>query len=117
MDLTGRVAVVTGAGRNIGEAIAREPAGAGALVAVVDLDGARAERVAKEIATEHSQGALSIPADVTSAAEVETLFSRVLDQWGRVDIQVNNVGVVDRKNILETPESEWDRIMAISLKS
>jgi NAD(P)-dependent dehydrogenase (short-subunit alcohol dehydrogenase family) len=115
--LQDRVAIVTGAGRNIGEAIARELAEAGARVAVVDIDGARATQVAESIGKAHPGLAMGVQADVTSGAEVERLVGKVVERWGSVNILVNNVGVVDRKNILETPESEWDRIMNISLKS
>ena len=117
MSLEDRVAIVTGAGRNIGEAIARELSEKGARVAVVDLDGARAQRVAASIEQTHKTRAMSIQADMTSSAEVERMMATVVERWGEVNILVNNVGVVDRKNILETPESEWDRIMNITLKS
>jgi NAD(P)-dependent dehydrogenase (short-subunit alcohol dehydrogenase family) len=117
MSLTGRVAIVTGAGRNIGEAIATTLAGQGANVAVVDQDGERADRVAAAIAASGPGRAMGIRADVTSGEQVAAMVARVVEHWGSVNILVNNVGVVDRKGILETPESEWDRIMAISLKS
>jgi NAD(P)-dependent dehydrogenase (short-subunit alcohol dehydrogenase family) len=117
MSMQDRVAIVTGAGRNIGEAIAHELADAGARVAVVDLDGARAERVGASIAKRHKDRAISVQADVTSSAQVGLMVGKVVERWGAVNILVNNVGVVDRKNILETAESEWDRIMNISLKS
>jgi 3-oxoacyl-[acyl-carrier protein] reductase len=117
MSLSGGVAIVTGAGRNIGEAIARTLAERGARVAVVDLDGSRAERVAATINDQGQGSATALQADVTSAEQVQKMVAHVLDRWQTVNILVNNVGVVDRKGILETPESEWDRIMAISLKS
>jgi NAD(P)-dependent dehydrogenase (short-subunit alcohol dehydrogenase family) len=117
MRLDSRVAIVTGAGRNIGEAIARAFAAEGASVAVVDLVAERAQTVAASIGEDQPGTALPVICDVTSAAEVQRLVTAVLDRWGRIDILVNNVGVVDRKNILETDEAEWDRVINISLKS
>src|SRR5207248_869615 len=61
--------------------------------------------------------AIGVQADVTSSAQVGLMVGKVVERWGGLNILVNNVGIVDRKNILETPESEWDRIMNITLKS
>ena len=117
MKLQDRVAIITGAGRNVGEAIARSFADEGARVAVVDLDEGRAERVAKSINAGHPEAALAIRADVTSDADVRGMVDQVVQGWGRIHILVNNVGVVDRKPILEAEEAEWDRVIGISLKS
>jgi NAD(P)-dependent dehydrogenase (short-subunit alcohol dehydrogenase family) len=111
------VAIVTGAGRNIGEAIARTFASEGASVAVADVVAERAQAVADSICEERADAAIAVPCDVTSSAEVQGMVTTVLDRWGRIDVLVNNVGVVDRKNILETDEAEWDRVINISLKS
>jgi NAD(P)-dependent dehydrogenase (short-subunit alcohol dehydrogenase family) len=111
------VAIVTGDGRNIGEGIARAIAEEGGQVAVVDVESARATRVAESICAAHPDLALAIGADVTASAEVQSMVGQVLERWGRLDVLVNNVGVVDRTNVLELPETEWDRIMGISLKS
>jgi NAD(P)-dependent dehydrogenase (short-subunit alcohol dehydrogenase family) len=117
MRLQDRVAIVTGAGRNIGEGIARALADEGARVAVVDIDGERAQRVADSIAQAHPNATFAIQTDVTSDAQVCALVDQVVQRWGSIQLLVNNVGVVDRKNILETEEAEWDRIIGISLKS
>jgi NAD(P)-dependent dehydrogenase (short-subunit alcohol dehydrogenase family) len=117
MRLEGRVAVVTGAGRNIGEGIARAFADEGARVAVVDVDAGRSARVAEAIGAAHPGAALPIQTDVTSSADVARMIEEVVAQWGAVHVLVNNVGVVDRKNILETDEAEWDRVIGITLKS
>jgi NAD(P)-dependent dehydrogenase (short-subunit alcohol dehydrogenase family) len=117
LTLQDRVAIVTGAGRNIGEAIARAIADAGGRVAVVDLDGERAERVAGAISAAHPDAAFAIQADVTLSADVQRMVGQVVERWGAIQVLVNNAGVVDRTNILELPESEWDRIMGITLKS
>src|SRR5688500_8649505 len=99
MKLQDRVAIVTGAGRNIGEAIARAFAEEGAQVAVVDLDGERAERVANSINAANPDAAIPVQTNVTSDAEVCRMVEQVVDRWGRIQVLVNNVGVVDRKPI------------------
>ncbi len=117
MKLENKVAIVTGAGRNIGEEVAKLFVEEGARVAVVDLDKGRAERVAGEINASHPDRALAIICDVTSAPEVEKMVRTVVQKWGGVDILVNNAAWTDRKNILDVTEEEWDRVMSVCLKS
>lgn len=117
MRLENKVAIVTGAGRNIGEEIARTFAQEGARVAVVDLDKGRGERVAGEINAAHRDHALQCICDVSSSLDVEKMVRAVAQKWGGVDILVNNAAWTDRKNILDLTEEEWDKVMAISLKS
>ncbi len=117
MRLDGKVAIVTGAGRNIGEAIAHAFAEEGARVAVVDWLEERAQAVAGAINAEREGAALAVTCDVTAGGDVERMVGDVVGRWGRIDVLVNNVGVVDRTNVLELPESEWDRVIGVSLKS
>jgi NAD(P)-dependent dehydrogenase (short-subunit alcohol dehydrogenase family) len=116
-DAEQRVALVTGAGRNVGEAIARSFAALGIRVAVADVNAQRAARVAQSINEEYPEGAMDIAVDVTRSARVEAMANAVIERFGRIDILVNNVGVVDRKPILELKESEWDHVIDVSLKS
>jgi 3-oxoacyl-[acyl-carrier protein] reductase len=117
MDLTNRVAIVTGSGQGIGEAIALRFAGAGAHVAVVDVNAPLAERVAERIRA-LGRGALAVPCDVSHAAEVEAMRDRVLGEFGKIEILVNNAAIAGKNvPLLEMNESEWDRIVAIDLKS
>jgi len=116
MKLKDRVAVVTGAGRNIGEAVAQLFAAEGAKVAVVDLDRARGERTAAAI-TSAGGTAAAFVTDVSKASEVAALVKGVVDRFGRIDILVNNVAVSDNKSILEITEEDWDRVMNVTLKS
>jgi NAD(P)-dependent dehydrogenase (short-subunit alcohol dehydrogenase family) len=116
MKLMERVAVITGAGRNIGEAVARLFAAEGAKVAVVDLDHARGERTAAAI---KAAGGAAEPfvTDVAKSSEVAALVKAVVERFGRIDILVNNVAVSDNKSILEITEEDWDRVMNVTLKS
>jgi NAD(P)-dependent dehydrogenase (short-subunit alcohol dehydrogenase family) len=116
MKLKDKVAIVTGAGRNIGEEVARLFAAEGAKVAVVDLDRPRGERTAAAI---KAAGGTAEPfvADVSKGSDVETLIKAVVDGFGRIDILVNNVAISDNKTILEISEADWDRVMSVTLKS
>jgi NAD(P)-dependent dehydrogenase (short-subunit alcohol dehydrogenase family) len=115
--LDNRVAVVTGAGRNIGEAIAHAFADEGARVAVVDLDARTAEAVTAAINAAHPGQALAVTADVSKGDDVRRLMATVADQWGAIDVLVNNVAITDRKTVLELEEDEWDRVMTVCVKS
>ena len=117
MKLDNKVAVVTGAGRNIGEEIVKIFAEEGARVAIVDLDKGRGERVANEVNAVHQGRAVSFVCDVSSAADVERMVGAVTQKWGGVDILVNNAAWTDRKNILDLTEQEWDKVMNVTLKS
>ncbi len=114
--LAGKVAIVTGAGQNIGRATALRFAAEGAAVAVVDLDEGRASRVAAEIADEGGR-AIPVVADVTDEPSVEAMVARVLQEWGRIDVLVNNVAATTNKGLLDTTLEEWDRVQAITLRS
>ena len=114
MKLEHKVAIVTGAGRNIGEAIAHRLAGGGAKVAVVDLDGARAEKVADGIKA-GGGAAIGLTADVADEDAVKGLVADTVAALGRIDILVNNVAISDNKHILEITKAEWDRVMAVTL--
>lgn len=116
MKLDGKVAIVTGAGRNIGEEIARTLAREGAKVVVVDIDLAAAERVVKEIGQAGGK-ALAVQADVSNSAQVRATVERTVREFGGVDIMVNNASITVNKSILETTEEEWDRCQAVTLKS
>jgi NAD(P)-dependent dehydrogenase (short-subunit alcohol dehydrogenase family) len=116
MKLKDQVAIVTGAGRNIGEEIAKLFAAEGARVAVVDLDNARGERVVNAIKTAGGDAAFFI-ADVSKGSEVAALVKNVVARYRRIDILVNNVAVSDNKHIFDISEEEWDRVLAVTLKS
>jgi NAD(P)-dependent dehydrogenase (short-subunit alcohol dehydrogenase family) len=116
MKLKDQVAIVTGAGRNIGEEIAKLFAAEGAKVAVVDMDKTRGERVTDAIKSAGGEATLFI-ADVSKGADVAALVKAVVAHYGRIDVLVNNVAISDNKHIFDITEEEWDRVLAVTLKS
>lgn len=116
MKLEGQVAIVTGAGRNIGERIAELLAGEGARVAVVDLDSARADQTAKKL-TDAGHEAAAFVADVSKDDDVQALIAAIAERFGRIDILINNVAISDNRHILEITEQEWDDTIRVTLKS
>jgi NAD(P)-dependent dehydrogenase (short-subunit alcohol dehydrogenase family) len=116
MKLKDQVAVVTGAGRNIGEEIAKLFAAEGAKVAVVDLDKERGERVANAIKAAGGDATL-FAADVSKGSDVAALVKAIVARYGRIDVLVNNVAISDNKHIFDISEEEWDRVLAVTLKS
>ena len=116
MKLKDQVAIVTGAGRNIGEEVAKLFAAEGARVAVVDLDKARGQRTVDAIKGKGGEAELFVT-DVSKSAEVAAMVKAVVARFGRLDILVNNVAISDNKSLLELTEEEWDRVMTVTLKS
>ena len=116
MGLAGEVALVTGGGSGIGRATALLLAREGAAVAVVDLDEARAQAVALEIESEGGQ-AIAVRCDVSQAAECQRAIQETVATFGRLDILFNNAGIILRASVLEISEDEWDRVMAVNVKS
>jgi 3-oxoacyl-[acyl-carrier protein] reductase len=115
--LNGRVVVVTGAGHGIGQAIALRFGEAGAHVVVNDINGASAEAVAQAIRAEGGS-ALAVAADVSDKAQVDRLFEATLEQFGTVDVLVNNASLTKtERHFLEADEAWWDQILAVNLTS
>jgi NAD(P)-dependent dehydrogenase (short-subunit alcohol dehydrogenase family) len=112
-NLRGRVAIVTGGGNGIGGAIASALAARGANVVVNDIDAERAHRKAEEI----GEGARAAPGDASLSADVSAVVALALAGFGRVDILVNNAGMDQALPILDLAEEDWDRVMAVNLKS
>ena len=116
MRLKDKVAIITGAGRNIGEDTARLFSKEGAKVAIVDLDRAAAEKVAASIRADKGT-AEAFVADVADEAACNKLVEEVVAKLGRVDILVNNVAISDNKKIFDITLEEWNRVMAVTLTS
>ncbi len=117
MRLKDQIAVVTGAGRNIGEDICKLYVQEGAKVAVVDLDQGRSSRVAEEINAKNAGSAIAVVCDVSSASSVDSMVQAVVKQFGGVDILVNNAAWTDHKTIFDITEEEWDLTMNVCLRS
>lgn len=113
--LNSRVAIITGGGSGIGAATSRLFAREGAKVAVIDINGEAAERVAERIEKEGGQ-AISSRVDVSHKDEVDKLVSDVLARWGKVDILVNNAAAVHVGWFINTDESMWDKQIGVILK-
>jgi 2-dehydro-3-deoxy-L-rhamnonate dehydrogenase (NAD+) len=114
MNALSKTALVTGAARGIGLAIASRLAADGARVAVLDLDAKAVDAAAKTV----GGGAIALVADVTKAAEVDSAVDRVVDAWGRLDILVNNAGITGRSfPIWELSEEDWRRVIDADLTS
>jgi NAD(P)-dependent dehydrogenase (short-subunit alcohol dehydrogenase family) len=119
--LKDKVAIITGAGSRgpglgNGKAAAILFAREGARVLCVDAKPENAEVTAKLIAREGGDAAV-FAADVTRKADCDGMVKAALDRWGAVDILHNNVGIESRKSLFETTEEEWDKVMAVNLKS
>jgi 3-oxoacyl-[acyl-carrier protein] reductase len=101
MRLKDQVAIVTGAGRNIGEDVCKLYVREGAKVAVVDLDEGRGSQVAGAINRENPGTAIAVVCDVSSASSVDSMVQTVIKQFGGVDILVNNAAWTDHKTIFD----------------
>ena len=114
MKLKGQTAIVTGAGRKIGEAISKLFAAEGAAVAVVDLDKARGGKVANDINAAGGK-AKGYVCDVADESQIIAAVNAVAKDFGRIDILVNNAALSDNKHILDITKEEWDRTLAVTL--
>ncbi len=114
MKLANQVAIVTGAGRNIGEGVSRVLASEGAKVLVVDLDRGRGEKVASAI---HDIGgeAIAHVADVSKEADAQSIAESAMSRWGRIDILVNNAAISDNKHLFDISLEEWNRVLGVTL--
>jgi 3-oxoacyl-[acyl-carrier protein] reductase len=115
MNLTNRVALVTGSGRGIGKAIAQKLSEEGAAIVINDISDAAAA-TAEEIKT-NGKPSLFIKADVTSSMQVGQMFEKIVSTLGRIDILVNNAGIARDQLAVRMSDEEWDAVLNTNLKS
>lgn len=116
MGFQGKIVLVTGAARGFGKVIAQSFAQEGASIVVNDVDLQKAEKSAQQIRHNGFQ-ALAVKADVSKSTEVETMVDKIVNNYGRVDILVNNAAVFTESiPIMQLEEEEWERVMNINLK-
>ena len=116
MRLAGKVALITGGASGIGRATALLFAREGAAVSVVDLDETGGQEVVMTI-TDSGGQVLFIRCDVTNADDCRRAVRQTAEKFGRLDILFNNAGIIRRSTLLEISEAEWDRVMAVNVKS
>ena len=112
MDFTGKTVVVTGSARGIGRAIAERFAAQGANVVISDLSEEDVNKTASEI----SGNAIGVKANVTNASDIEQLFEKTIEKFGRVDVVVNNAGITRDTLTIRMDEKDWDMVLDINLK-
>jgi NAD(P)-dependent dehydrogenase (short-subunit alcohol dehydrogenase family) len=114
--LKNRVAIITGAASGIGRAAAALFAREGASVVIVDLNQEAGKSAAHEIVNQGSR-AIFDPADVTKSTDCQRVVDHAMREFGRIDVLFNNAGIIRRASVLELSEDDWDRVMAVNVKS
>jgi glucose 1-dehydrogenase len=117
MSLQGKVAIVTGGNSGIGKAIALGLARAGASIAIDYVVHPEATEALEREITALGDTAIGVQADVSSVRELQALVDATVAKFGRLDIMVNNAGVETRTSVLDTTEDQYDKVLAINLKS
>jgi len=117
MSLKGKVAIVTGGNSGIGMAIVLELARQGANIVIDYVAHPEATEALEKQVRDLGDCAISVKADVSQVSELQNLFETAVKEFGRVDIMVNNAGVETRTSILDTTEAQYEKVLAINLKS
>jgi 3-oxoacyl-[acyl-carrier protein] reductase len=115
MDFKNKIVVVTGGGQGIGRAICLKFAFANGKVIIIDMNEETAKAVKDEI-KEKGFDAVAYKGDVSRAEGMKTIFDEILANYGRVDVLINNAGIVSTKAFIDSNEEDWDRIIGINLK-
>ena len=114
-ELTGRTAIVTGAGRGMGRAVAVRLAAAGASIVVNDLVAEAAQATVEQLISDGGK-AIAVAGDVADSTAVESLIGRSTDEYGHINILVNAAGILRRTAVFDMDEAEWDLVLNVNLK-
>jgi NAD(P)-dependent dehydrogenase (short-subunit alcohol dehydrogenase family) len=114
-EFSGKIAIVTGAARGMGYAVAKRLAAGGASVVINDINAEAAARAASDL---HALGhaALAVAGDVTSGQDVGRLVARAVEHYGEVHILINNAGILRPTPVIDIQEDEWDLVVNVNLK-
>ena len=115
IDLSGKVALVTGGSKGIGYGMAQALAQFGANIIIVSRNLAEGEKAAQDM-RDLGRKALAISCDVTSATAVDTMVEKSVEAFGKIDILVNNAGMNIRKQVVDIAEEDWDKVLNTNLK-
>ncbi|MDE0028856.1 MAG: SDR family oxidoreductase [Deltaproteobacteria bacterium] len=115
MKLKDRVAIITGSGRNIGEAAAKLFASEGAKICIVDMDPGRGEKVVADLKAAGHE-AIYAKCNVADTEDVKAMVNATVDAFGGIDILVNNAAITDHETIFSISEEEWDLVIDVTLK-
>lgn len=115
-ELSGKRALITGGASGIGRATAKLFACQGAWICIADTDAPAGQGVADEIIIEGGR-AIFVRCDVSSAVECQSAVQQMVAEFGGIDILFNNAGIIRRASVVDTTEDEWDRVMAVNVKS
>ena len=117
MELKGKVALVTGASRGIGRAIAVSLSRKGCNVAINYSKDVEEAKKTEELCKAHGVGTLIVKADVSNRSEVRNMVEKIITKFGRIDILVNNAGILGKtSNPMEITDDDWDRVLNVNLK-
>ena len=114
--LVGKKAIITGGASGIGRAAALLFAGAGAAVVIADINDQGGEAVVKKIHAGGGEG-IYVHCDVTKAEDCQRTVQKTINSFGGVDILFNNAGIIRRASVIDTTEEQWERVMAVNVKS
>ena len=114
-EFDGRVAIVTGAGRGMGRAVARRLARGGARLVINDIDGLTADHTVSELRG-YGHEAIAAPGSVTSELDVRAMVDKALVNFGEIRILINNAGILRPTQVIDIEEEEWDLVVGVNLK-
>lgn len=115
INLEGKVAIVTGSSSGIGREIAILFSEMGAILSLLDVDEKKGRELEEEIKKRGGE-ALFIKGDVSSSKDCEESVRKTIEKYGKIDILCNSAGIIVRKNVIDTTEEEWDRVINVNLK-